>query len=1125
MNMNRINIGALTFNYLQMKSKFSIAILFILLLLPALANSQKMGSDIILQGTVTSLADGAIIGASVTEIDVNNRVVSGCITDINGHFVLKIKSPENRISFSYIGFVKQVRKIGSSKSINIVLQDHTQNIKDVVVTASKKHSEGGFSIPQREISSAMQTLDMKDVEGLQVSSVDEALQGRIAGLDIVSNSGDAGSGTSMRIRGASSINGSNQPLIVLNGVPYEMQVDQSFDYANSNQEQFANLLSINPDDIQEITVLKDAAASAVWGSKGANGVIMITTKKGRSGPTRVEYSYRYTGTVQPQGRKILNGDDYTMLMKQEFFNPAQDSRASNVTEYNYDKSFPNYENYNNNTDWVKEVTQIGNISDHYLTLSGGGERATYRVSGGFLSQNGTIIGQSNSRLSSRAYLDYAVSDRLKFIAELSYTYSNYNRSYTFDIVPGSGDSPNEDMSILGIAYIKMPNASVYNQDASGNNTSNFFKIPNSSSLDWAQAYLVNPVALALRAKNNVKNYRTLPTFRLQYDFTDPNTQLLRYSMYVSFDINNDKTSKFLPSEIVNYGWSDKHFNRAESGDNESVTIQTDNNLVWQPTFDNKDHSLMLYGSVQTTEGRSNYQGILSYGLTNPYATDASVPAYLTAEYTGRSHWRSMGLLTRLHYAYKGRYIFDGTMRRDGSTKFGDGNKWGNFPGISLKWIASDEPLLKSTKKWLSMLAFRPGWGLAGNQPAFEYLHFSRYGDDGSYAGMPVQVPVSLQLKNLSWETTSSFNYGCDLGLFDDKIQVDMNLYHKRTKDILFPNVSISNSSGFGGLTYQNAGSMDNNGWEVNFYANKIYSSKNFSIDFRFNLSNSVNKIVQLEENILNTYNGKYNYLNGSYLTRIQQGNAFGSIYGFRYKGVYQYDKYVAGSQENAPVARNASGKVITDENGEPLPMYFNYARKNGGAQYKFRGGDAQYEDINHDGNIDELDIVYLGNSNPLLNGGFGPTFRYKNISCTMSFNFRYGNKIVNEARMFSENMYSTNNQSTVVNWLWRKDGDVTSIPRASYNYGFNWLGSDRFVEDGSFLRFKYLTFNYSVPRPVLKKVGVDKVNFYLTFNNLLVFTKYSGVDPEVGYGSLGVSKDTGKTPRSKDMTLGLTIGL
>ena len=1106
-----------------MKSNFAITVFFILLFFPFSARGEKTGADFIIQGTVSSKTDGAIIGASVIEIDINNRVVNGNITDINGHYVLKIKNPENRISFSYIGYVKQIKTLGKNKTLNVVLLESSQEIKEVVVLGGKKHSEGGFSIPKREIATAIQTIDMKEMEGLQVSSVDEALQGRIAGLDIVSNSGDAGSGSSMRIRGASSINGSSQPLIVLNGVPYDMQVDQNFDYANSNQEQFANLLSINPDDIQEISVLKDAAASAVWGSKGANGVIMITTKKGYSGPTKIEYSYRYTGTIQPQGIKMLNGDDYTMLMKQEFFNPAQNSNASNYPEYNYDKSFPYYQNYNKNTDWVNAVTQVGNINDNYLTLSGGGDRATYRVSGGYLSENGTIIGQTNSRISTRAYMEYAVSDRLKFTTELSYTYSNYNRSYQYNF--GAADSPNDNLSILGIAYKKMPNVSIYNQDPSGNNMPGFFTTPVNSDLNWDQKYLVNPVALALQAQNNLQNYRTLPTFRIQYDILDPNKEMLRYSSYVSFDINNDKTTMFLPSSVTNYSWSDPHYNRGESDDNDAITIQTDNNIAWQPSFDNKDHSLLLYESLQTTEGNSSYQGIVSYGLPSSLADDASTPGYLSTVSTNRDHWRSMGILSRVHYSYLGRYIFDGTFRRDGSTKFGNGDKWGNFPGLAVKWIASDEPFLKSAKKWLSMLAFRPGWGVAGNQPGANYLQYSLYGNNGSYAGMPVQTPVTLQLQNLKWETTSSFNYGCDLGLFDDKIQMDMNVYFKKTTDMLFPTVAIPNSSGFSSLTYQNAGSMSNDGWEINLYANKLVSSKDFSIDFRFNIANSVNKILQLDNSILNTYNTDFNYQNGSYLTRIEQGNSFGSIYGFKYQGVYQYDKYIPGSQENAPVARNANGQVITDEKGVPLPMYFNFNQIGGGASYLFRGGDAKYADINHDGNIDEKDIVYLGNSNPLFSGGFGSTFRYRNFSCTLTFNYRYGNKIVNAARMYAENMYSTNNQSVVVNWRWRKDGDVTTIPRALYNYGYNWLASDRYVEDGSFLRFKYLTFNYSIPKKILKPYGVDKFNLYLTIENIFVLTKYTGVDPEIGYGSFGVSEDLGQTPRPKDLTLGVTIGL
>ena len=1080
--------------------------------------SQRPG-EIIVQGVVSSATDGeALIGVNVTEVDATNRVVSGTVTDFDGKYVLRVKSRDNKLTFSYVGYNNTERRIGNLNRIDVAMLEKTQQIRDVTVTATRRHTESGFSIPQRELATAVQTLDMKEIEGIQVSSIDDALQGRIAGLDIVANSGDPGSGTTMRIRGASSITGNNQPLIVLNGVPYEMQVDQSFDYANSNQEQYANLLSINPDDILEISVLKDAAASAVWGSKGANGVIMITTKRGYTGPTKVEYSFRYTGTVQPRGLKMLTGDDYTMLMKQAFFNPQQDENASNFDEYNYDRFFSEYQQFNNNTDWVRAVTQIGNINDHYLTISGGGDRATYRISGGYMYQNGTVIGQDFSRLSSRAYLDYRVSDRLKFTSELSYSYSNNYRNYFFERNTGT---PNDQLSILGIAYKKMPNVTIFEQDARGvENPDKFYNILQSSRLNWDQKYLVNPVALATLATNNVKNFRILPTFRLQYDLLDPNDQTLRYSMYVSFDINNDKTTKFLPGEVTNFPWNSGQFNRAESGDNEAITIQTDNNISWIPRMSNKDHNLLLYASLQTTEGRSTYQGIISHSLPSGNVSEVSTPGYLANEFTSRAHWRSVGYLFRGHYSYKSRYIISATLRRDGSTKFGDGMKFGNFPGISLKWIASDEDFLQDIP-WLSMLALRPGWGLAGNQPGYEYLHFSRYGDFGGYIDLTSQRPVTLQLKDLKWETTSSFNYGLDLGFFEDKLQADVNVYSKRTKDLLFRNVDIPNSSGFATLSYQNAGTMDNIGWEVNLYANRLFKTKDFSVDFRFNIANSVNRIVELKDAILNTYNGTFNYDNGSYLTRIQEGNSFGSIYGFKYQGVYQFDKYKPGTQENAPVARNREGRVIMDEQGEPIPMVFAYGRT---SEYTFRGGDARYEDRNFDGSIDELDIVYLGNSNPLFNGGFGPTFRYKNMSLTAFFNYRVGNKIVNAARMFAENMYSTNNQSIAVNWRWRKDGDVTEIPRALFNYGYNWLGSDRFVEDGSFLRFKYLTFNYAVPKEILRKLQVDRINCYLTFNNIFVLTRYTGVDPEVAYGSLGISQDWGQTPRSKDLTLGITVG-
>lgn len=1089
-----------------MKFKIVGTILFFYLLIPFVSVGQSPETQRVVRGTVSSATDGeTLVGATVIEADDKKRIISATVTDINGQYVLKIKNPANNIAYSFVGFITQGQKIGDKTVINVALKEDLKVIEDIVITAEKKVSDGTFEIPQREITTAVQTISSKAFEGVQVTSIDEAMQGRIAGLDIVSNSGDLGSGATMRIRGTSSINASTQPLIVVNGIPYEVNIDPSFDFAAANEEQYANMLSINPDDIEEITVLKDAASTAVWGSKGANGVLVIKTKKGAQGPTRVQYSYRFTSATQPKGLNMLNGDDYTMMIKQAYFNPQQDEDAANVREFLYDQTYSEYENFNNNTDWVSQVTQVGFKHDHYLNVSGGGERARYRVSSGFLNQTGIVIGQKMNRITSTAYLDYSVSDRIKFISELSFFYTDNDRNYD---------------NILGIAYRKMPNVSVYQQDLQGNNTDVFYNISRSSSLHGSQRDLWNPVALANLATNNLKNYRIRPIFRLQYDLLDPEKQSLRYNLDVSFDVNNDKVSRFLPAEVSNAPWNDNAINLADSYDSESTTVLAENSLNWQPKFFNPEHFLQVQGAFQIITGNSSSQGMGVTNLPTGDIVDASSFGYPNGISTSRYSYRSNAITFRGHYAFKNRYILGMTFRRDGSTKFGEKYKYGNFPGISAKWIISDELFMQPSKKWLSMLAIRPSWGITGNQPNEEYLHFSRYSPYGSYIDIPATRPTTLRLSDLRWEKSTSFNLGFDLGFFNDRFVFDINLYNKRTEDLLFSNLRVPSSSGFSNVPVQNVGTMDNNGWELNFYSVKAIKVNDFTVDFNFNLSNYINSIVELRDDILANYNADYDYTNGTYLSRIQEGNSYGSIYGFRYKGVFQYNDYTPETQENAPVARDENGYVFTDEEGNPLPMYFAYGRSNA---YQFRGGDAIYEDINKDGSIDEMDIVYLGNSNPKVNGGFGSTIRYKNFSVTAFFNFRYGNKIVNMARMNAENMYYLNNQSVAVNWRWRKDGDVTEMPRALYNYGYNWLGSDRYVEDGSFLRMKYLTFNYTIPKTKLEKYKLQQVSFYLTINNLWVMTKYTGVDPEVGYGSFGVSTDNSPTPRSKDATLGISV--
>lgn len=1079
-----------------------------------------MAQGIVITGHVGE-PDGDVIGGSIIEQDKNGRIISSTITDLNGNFSLAIKNPENQLKISYVGYKTIVTSIKDKRRFDLTMVDDSHTIQEVQITAKKLHNDGTFMIPEREVSGATQSISMKTFEGMSVASVDDALQGRIAGLDIVANSGDLGSGSSLRVRGTTSINSNSNPLILLNDIPFDSNLDASFDYNNATNDQFATLLSISPNDIEDITVLKDGAACAIWGSRGANGIISIHTKKGVTGPTRVSYSYRFSGSWQPAGLKMLNGNDYTMLMKQAYFNRNQNEAECDIPEFNYDPTFSEYQQYNNNTDWVKEVSQFGMTHDHSLAVSGGGSKAKFRASLGYYSQTGTVIEQKMDRLSTRMNLEYQVSDRLKFISDFSMTYTNNHKNYEQSYQGGN-------IGLLDNAYRKMPNLSIYRKDINGNPTDTYYNVREDAHISSEQKELLNPVAVAHLAKNLQKNMRIIPTLRIQYDFIQPSDyQRLRYNGYITFDIENNKYNKFLPKEIVPKSWLNSDINRAEDQEEEGLTVMTDQNLTWQPNL-GQDHSLMLYGSWQLTSGNSQYQQFQTYGSASESIGSAIAGANQAYTASGSGQWRSMAVLGRVHYALFGRYILDGTLRYDGSSRFGSNNRWGCFPSVSGKWIISDEKFMKFAERWLSELSIRGGWGVTGNQPGSEYLYYSRYNGNWStggnnYNGTATIKPSSLKLENLKWERSASYNLGFNLALFNNRIVSDLNIYHRRTTDLLFANQSIPSSTGFGSISYINAGTMDNDGWELNLYTNNLIKAGKWVIDFNGNLSNYNNTIKKLDSNVLASYNGDFDYNNGSYLSRVQEGNSFGSIYGFRYKGVYQYDKYVEGRDGTCPVARDAQGNVVKDSYGEAVPMYFAYGTTN---SRQFRGGDAIYEDINHDGTIDELDIVYLGNCNPKVNGGFGFTVRYnQRLSLNAFFNFRYGNKVINYARMYAENMYGNDNQSIAVNWRWRQDGDLTEIPRALYQDGRNWLGSDRFVEDGSFVRFKQLTLNYNFDQKTLKTLGLNQLALSFTLNNILTWTKYTGVDPEISPNSQGICADYSKTPRSKYFTMGVTIGL
>lgn len=1081
---------------------------------------------------------GPVMMANVTERDANNRIVTAAVTDINGNFTMVIKNPNNKLSVSYVGAKTQTMAIGAKTRFNITMGSSATTVQEVTVTSKKNSNLGGMAIPKREVSVASQTMDMSEVEGLSFTSADEALQGKIAGLDIVANSGNLGSGTQMRLRGITSINGNKDPLIVVDGQIYDTPDD--FTAENATEEDYASLLSVNVEDIQSITVLKDAASTALWGSKGANGVIEITTKRGARGKTVVGYSYKFTGSWQPQGYKLLTGDQYTMMMKEAIYNRDQTADATTgIDELNYNTSWYDYENWNNNTDWVDAVTQFGQKHSHSLTITGGGEKANFRISAGYDRETGTIIEQSLNRFTTRMVLDYFVSDRIKFSTNFAFTYTNNNKNY--------------DDYILRRAQRIAPNMSIYQQDGNGNDTGEYYIMPTTTSTNDELSAVqseVNPVAVANLAWRKDNTYRVTPDFILQYDLlgVEPGKHRLTYKGDVYFDIYAQSKPSYYPGSLTKTSWndSDDNYNRSYNYEYNRMAITVTNELTYTPHFNNEDWTGFIRAKYQAYSANSDSQEEtitrLPNGISSSTVNASSVSA---SSSTSRSRTQNWSLYT--HVSYKSRYSLDANLRADGDSKFGPKNKWAYFPSISGRWNISDEAFFKPLTKVVSMLAFRPSWGMVGNTPTSDAVYYEEYilSNSASYGNTYIAYLDHLQADDLKWETTTSYNLGFNLGLFNDKIEATFEYYKKTTKDLLMSSVSIPTTTGYSSLSWQNVGKMTNEGWEVNVDFNDIVKKGKFSLSANFNISQNSNKVIEMDERVLNTLNAETSIANGTYMTRVQVGNAIGSIYGLKYKGVYQYsyeyltnlatennwssseletyinDVFLA-SGKTAPIATDASGKVIMESDGTPKRMVFHYGESD---QTYFQGGDAIYEDINNDGEINELDVVYLGNSNPKLNGGFGLTFKYGNWTLRTSFNFRFGVKVVNTARMNLQSMATAYNQTAAVNYRWRKDGDVTPIPRAVFGTtsAYNYIGSDRYVEDASYVRFQYFQLTYRVPNKFVKSLGLNGCSFYASGNNLFCWTKYSGTDPEHSTSGFSYADDDSTTPRSRSFTVGINV--
>lgn len=1045
-----------------------------------------------------------IFGASISEVDADGRIVKGATTDLEGNFVLRINNPKNKISISYIGYKTVSESIAGRTTINFLLETgEIQDLGEAIVVASRRSDNGMVPIPERNLTTAVSKISAKDLEEMQAASIDQALQGRLAGVDITASSGDPGAAMNIRIRGVSTINNAGNPLIVVDGMPYETEIPADFNFGAADEQGYAQLLNISPADIREITVLKDAAATAIWGSRAANGVLVITTKRGTRSKPSITYNFKGSVSVLPEPVPMLDGGQYTSLIPEAYMNRNGSALNTQVVrEFNYDPNDPYwYNNYSNNTNWVEEISRTGYLQDHTVSMTGGGEKARYFASVGYFGQTGTTLGTDLKRINARINLDYNVSEKIKFFTSFAYTHSDQNRNYM----------STNDNAIRNVAYLKMPNMSVFEYDELGNLTPNYFSPASNIQGQFSRIY--NPVAMADKAIFSVVGERIIPRFQVDYDIVK---RVLKATFDVQFDINNTKNKSFLPQIASGRPTTETVVNRAYDGDIDLFSVTTKTSLVYTPQFKNKDHNIIAFFTALTTDNSSVNQEVMISNTASSLLIDASVGGR-----TQNQELRAVSAITQMRnvagvlstqYGYKDKYLMNVSLRGEGHSRFGPDYRYGLFPSISLRWRMSEEGFMRNVKN-VDDISFRASYGQSGNAPRRDYTFYNTYNTySWNYQGQSGVIPSNMELRNLRWETVHGSNLGANVSMWKGRLRADVEVYRNRTENLFFDGLQISSFYGFNSVN-MNVGTLDNQGWELAVWT-VPFKTKDFSIGFDFNLSRNENIIREISE-FYPSQRGNLS-VNGEYLRLLQIDNPFGSFYGFKFKGVYP--------DQQSTIARGTDGKPIIGPNGQVIQMRFNYPS----VDYLFKPGDAMYEDLNNDGNINYMDVVYLGNSNPLLSGGFGPSFTYKNsIKVSAFFSFRYNYDVVNGTKMTSTNMFGYDNQSTAVLRRWRKEGDITDIPRAVINDGFNWLGSDRYVEDASYIRFRTITVRYTFDKKVLTKLKMKSLSAFVTGENLFTFTHYTGQDPEIaprGADPFRVAIDYTMTPPSRIYTLGLVAG-
>ena len=1050
-------------------------------------------------GVVTDASDGnPLIGVSVLVKGTTN----GTITDISGRYSLTAPQGSSFV-FSYIGMETQ-EIVAKSKVLNVKMQSDVRMLNEVVAI-------GYGTMRKSDLSGASVSLSEEKLKGSVITNLDQALQGRVTGVTAVNTSGQPGSSVSIRVRGQSTINSNAEPLYVIDGVPVQIHGHSGADFGlgdalgNGSTSTISPLSNINPSEIVSMEILKDASACAIYGSAGSNGVILVTTKRGKAGEAKFTYETMYG--VQRQTKRL---DVMNLRQFAEFSNDmaAESSARDQRLEFR-DPSILGV-----GTNWQDAVYQTAPMQSHTIGASGGNEAIKYYVSGSYMGQDGTVVGTQFQRFSFRSNMDVQLKKWLKMGVNLNY--SNINERL------GLADS---DEGVINIGLLSTPDVPIY--DINGNFT----------SVTREGVSRVNPIAKALEEDNLLK--RNSLNGNVFFDISLAKALVMHTEF--AFENGGSDAERWLPK--VRYGNWSRDINSNTKQHNSNLYWQFKNYLTYSKDFDLHHMTAML--GQETSESKYSFQSVSATNLPDNTIHNPSLGQDPKIN-SGFGSSANISVFARGTYNYADKYFATYTFREDASSNFGPLNRWAPFHSAAVSWRASNESFMEDVKETISNLKVRIGWGQTGNANIGGYKWGSSISVMESGLGIGYRQ-AGIANPYIKWETQEQTNIGIDLGLFNNRIEITFDAYDKVSEDMLMPMQLPSYMGTRGNLSsalaapWGNYGTIDNKGLELGISSHNFKGK--FQWDTELQLSFNKNKLVALDGVSSSAIEGYGQW--SDVVSRTEIGQPLYNFYGYKVVGIFQDKNDILNS---ATQEKNPSDGVSFSRTNTVFP------------------GDLKYADLSGpdgvpDGKIDTYDRTNIGSPMPLFTFGLNNTFRYKNFDLNVFVNGTYGNKVMNYSSINLSSMTSSwNNQLAIVGdrarltqidptitypytnstgaevYNWFDDIDNVkvlnpnaTIPRAIQNDpNKNARLSDRYVEDGSYLRIKNIALGYNFDNNVLRKLHLSSLRIYANVQNLYTFTKYTGFDPEIGASTASSSGnvyglDNGRYPSPQIYSLGLNI--